>query len=321
MNKAFRRIGVRPLNALEIWFPSREETITHNNKIAEGDIPPTSVLKINWKLRFQKMTTCCFVLPKYRQLIYWITTNTLCTGKVLHHVSGKGFCPHCMGGTVAYWRHMFFDCPNSVRVWKCIDDLGKSHWSDYISLMPNEIPVLLNTYHPMTLLHLSTLWALWVQWCSYFHDNDFPHSDSEVWVAQIITKARDEFRARLHESCSVIQWLKLLADRKEIANDPDAGAFGIARISEKEFLLTHSNAVLTNCDHINLNGASLPQEMTQWIGKGTLISLEGDELRPKLIFNMNLWDIHTRPPDVCIPRDYQHDDWVIRPGFCVGDFE
>ena len=318
MNKAVRRVGARPLSALEIWLPSREETTTHTNKIARGDISPNSVLKINWKLRFQKMTSCCFVLPKYRQLIYWITTNTLFTGKILHHVSSKGFCPHC--GAIAYWIHMFFECPNSDRVWKCIDDLGKSHWSDYVSLMPNEIPVLLNTYHPMTLLHLSTLWALWVQWCSYFHDTEFIYSNSENWIAQIITKVRDEFRARLHESCSVIQWLKLLADRKEISDDPDSGAFGKARISEKEFLLTHSNAVLTNCDHINLNGTSPPQGMIQWIGRGTLISLEGDELRPKLKFNMNLWDIHTRPPDVYIPRDYQPDDWVIRPRFCVGDF-
>ena len=92
MNKAVRRVGARPLSALEIWLPSREETTTHINKIARGDISPNSVLKINWKLRFQKMTSCCFVLPKYRQLIYWITTNTLFTGKILHHVSSKGFC-------------------------------------------------------------------------------------------------------------------------------------------------------------------------------------------------------------------------------------
>ena len=318
MNKLIRRVGSKPLNALEIWDPSKEETLIHNIKIAEGDIPPDYPLKINWKVRFQKIATCCFILPKYRQLIYWITTNTLCTGKRIHQYSARGFCPFCSDGTVANWMHMFFECPTTVEVWKNINELGSVHWRDYTPLVPNEIPVLLNNYDPVNLLHLSTLWALWVQWCSYFHEEDFPYSDIGVWVAQIMTKARDEFRARLYESCSAIQWLHLVAERRSTPSDPDAPVR--AKISEKEFLLVHSNTIITNSDHINLNGSSLSQEIIHWIGNGVLISMEGEAQRPKLKFNIYLWDIYTRPPDCRLPRDYQADDWVIRPRFCVGDF-
>jgi hypothetical protein len=221
---------------------------------------------------------------------------------------------------VATWRHIFFECPTTLDVWRHIDNLGSAHWGDYTPLDPNEIPVLLNKYHPMSLLHLSTLWALWTQWCSYFHEEHFPHSDSLEWVVQVITKARDEFRARLYESCSAIQWIQLVADRRLASKNQDEEASGVPRVSEKEFLLIHSNTVLTNCDHIRLNGSSLSEEMFLWLGNKVLISLEGDEQRPKLKFNMYHWDAYTRPPDPGPPRDHHTDDWAIRPRFCVGDF-
>ena len=80
-----------------------------------------------------------------------------------------------------------------------------------------------------------------------------------------MTKVRDEFRARLYESCSAIQWLHLVADRRLASKVPDDEVSVEARVPEKEFLLIHSNAVITNCDHINLNGSSLSQEMIYWI--------------------------------------------------------
>ena len=116
LNKKVRYSQSKPLPALLHWKPSKGEQQAHKDKIEQKKIPPSTPLKINWQLRMQKIINCPFVKPKYRQLIYWITTGTLCTGKQLRHFSPRGMCPHCIDPpTTASWQHMFFDCPQFGR--------------------------------------------------------------------------------------------------------------------------------------------------------------------------------------------------------------
>ena len=319
LNRALRKVGLVPLPALLIWTPSRGEIQAHQAKLAKGMALPESNPKINWKLRFKKIANCAFVMPKYRQLIYWITTNTICSGKQLRHFSGRGFCPHCREvPVVANWRHMFFECPVSIEIWVIVNDLGSAHWDDYIPLDPNEIPVLLNEYHPMKLLQLSALWAFWTQWCFYFHDTEYSEADTLCWTENVIEKIKNEFKLRLYESHSAIQWMHIVADRRITSNGENSES-GCPRVPEKEFLLIHSNSIRTNPENINI-GEHPPEEMLLWLGNQILISQEGDVEHPKLKFNLYYWDVYTRPPDHGYPSSYQPDDWVIRPRFCVGDF-
>ena len=255
--------------------------------------------------------------PKYRQLIYWITTDTLCTGKQLVHYSPRGLCPHCQ--TTANWMHMFFTCSVSVQIWEIIDELGSLQWNDWRPLTPNEIPVLLNDYHPMNLLHLSTLWAMWAHWCRYFHDLE-PTSNPGDWFHTIITKAKDEFRLRLYESHSAIQWLHLIAERRIQAKDKNPDAPPSATVPEKEFLLVFSHSIMTNPKGVSIEGV-IPREISQWIGNKHLILLDSrDSDHPKLKFNNYPWDAYTRPPDTDLPQDYAPDPWLLRPRFCSYDY-
>ncbi len=317
LNKRLRNLNAKPLYALERWTPSIAEIDKHNIKINQGDLPPSAKCEINWRYRFQKIVNCPFVQPKYRQLIYWITTDTLCTGKQLVHYSPRGLCPHCQ--TTANWMHMFFTCSVSVQIWEIIDELGSLQWNDWRPLTPNEIPVLLNDYHPMNLLHLSTLWAMWAHWCRYFHDLE-PTSNPGDWFHTIITKAKDEFRLRLYESHSAIQWLHLIAERRIQAKDKNPDAPPSATVPEKEFLLVFSHSIMTNPKGVSIEGV-IPREISQWIGNKHLILLDSrDSDHPKLKFNNYPWDAYTRPPDTDLPQDYAPDPWLLRPRFCSYDY-
>ena len=82
--KKVRKLPYKLLPQLESWPPSQEESAGGN--------------EINWAKRMKVIMNCPFMMPKYRQLVYWITTKTLMDGKRLKHMplsSSKGVCPFC----------------------------------------------------------------------------------------------------------------------------------------------------------------------------------------------------------------------------------
>ena len=322
LNKKIRYSNSKPLQALMYWKPSKGEHQAHKDKVELKKIPPGTPLKINWQHRMQKIINCPFVKPKYRQLIYWITTGTLCTGKQLRHFSPRGMCPHCTHiPTTATWQHMFFECPQSQTVWEEIDNLGSLQWDNYIPLEYNEIPVILNEYSPPKLLQLSTLWALWVHWCKYFHDpENFTREDRWEWINIILVNSRDQFQMRLHEAHSAIQWLQIVSERRIHSKDKHPDAPPSAKAPEKEFLLIHSQSINTNADNIKIN-ANTPLEFLAWIGNQYLIKLDSrDGANPRVKFNFHPWDAYTRPPDHVYPSDYGAGDWIIIPRHCLNDY-
>ena len=85
-------------------------------------------IKPNWKVIFKKLRNCTFLSPKYRQLVYQITTNSVIDGVKLHTINPlKGICPHC--GIVASTHHMLMECPHIKSIWYIIDQLESTHWS------------------------------------------------------------------------------------------------------------------------------------------------------------------------------------------------
>ena len=322
LNKKVRYSQSKPLPALLHWKPSKGEQQSHKDKIEQKKIPPSTPLKINWQLRMQKIINCPFVKPKYRQLIYWITTGTLCTGKQLRHFSPRGMCPHCIDPpTTASWQHMFFDCPQSQTIWEEINSLGSSHWGSYTPLEPNEVPVILSEYSPQRLLQLSTLWALWVHWCKYFHDpENFTYEDRWEWSNIILINSRDQFQMRLHEAHSAIQWLHIVSERRIQSKDKNPESPLSAKAPEKEFLLIHSQNINTNADNIKINEHT-PMEIMAWIGNQYLIKLDNrDNSNPRVKFNFHPWEAYTRPPDHVYPADYGAGEWVIQPRHCLNDY-
>ena len=65
---------------------------------------------------------------------------------------------------------MFFTCPQSAEIWDETDILGQLGWPEYTEFDYDEIPYLLEEYSPSNLLKVSTLWAIWTQWCKHIHD-------------------------------------------------------------------------------------------------------------------------------------------------------
>lgn len=275
----------------------------------------------------QRIINCPFIGPKYRQLIYWITTDTLCSGTRLHHYSPRGMCPHCTSDSgdpiIASWRHMFFECSTSTHIWMEVDMKGHLHWGDeYQPLDPNEVPTLISEYRPFKLLQLSTLWAIWVHWCKYFHDEDnFTYEDRWDWNNIVLLNIRDQFKMRMHESHSAVQWLLIVDERRLQLSDKDPAAKA-ARIPEKEFLLTHSWSINTNSEGVTINDV-IPPQIQEWFGENHLITLDykdGQHLTPRMKFNLLPWDQYTRPPEHDYPADYNADSWRIVPRNCLCDY-
>jgi hypothetical protein len=196
-----------------------------------------------------------------------------------------------------------------------------SHWEDeYFFIEENHIPTLLTTYNPVSLYHLSALWAIWVHWCKYFHDpENFSYSDRWDWVDTIMVNTRDQVRMRIQESDSAVSWLKIVSERRIQIKDKDPEASVEARAPEKEFLLVHSQNISTNLEGIKV-GVNSPEEIRMWIGTEYLIKLVYREGPcPRMKFMYHPWEVHTRPPDP-YPPSYGGEAWIIMPRYCLDDY-
>ena len=271
--KKVRKLPHKLLSQLGSWPPSQEETDGGHG--------------INWAHRMKVIMNCPFALPKYRQLVYWITTETLMDGKRLQHMPrnpSKGVCPFC--NVSAESKHIFESCTKTMEFWAKVDHLGSQHWRQYTPLEYEYIPTILNTYDPISLFHLSGLWALWVTWCPFFYEE---RSSDEVeeykanWVRLLMAEMKKQFIQRACEAPSMIQWIRIVEDRRTSfeSQSPE-------HVPEKEFLLIHTHLVKTNESRIELH-----EHKEAWICKGFLLSIDTTTYhRPRLRIHHNVWTPH-----------------------------
>lgn len=293
--KSVRRANSKFIDYLKRWPPSPEEIKNHRGK------PPP--IKVNWKQRLKRLRNCTFLGPKYRQLIYQITTNSVIDGVRLHKTNPlRGICPHC--GTIASTQHMLADCVVVKSTWQVIDRLGKDHWEEYEPLVYDMIPDVLRSYDPINIFHVSALWAIWVIWCKHFYDPD----PVEDWEVEILTKFKEQFYKRIAEAPSMTQWIKLAQNRRTELEDGSNNH--IRNASEKDFLLFHTQSIKTNTTHLICTGEGPDPNIVKWIGKGHLVSIDHDALngnKPRLRLNHTPWGDLVHPGD---PSALPISGWV-----------
>ena len=198
---------------------------------------------------------------------------------------------------------MLIECDIVKSIWCEIHRLGSLHWIDYKPIDYNQIPDILKEYDPIKIYHISAIWALWVTWCKYFYDPK-PVVD---WKREILTKFKEQFYKRIAEVPSMIQWLRIIWNRRDHSN---SGLEDTAKhVSEKEFLLIHTQSVKINSTHLVYGGDGLDPIIEKWIGKGYLVSIDYDALhgnKPRLKLNHNPWSglIHMEDPSAIPPQGW-----------------
>jgi len=296
MFKSVREATYALLGCLSVWQPSFEE-IKQHRLLGNDNLPD-----INWNKRLKAIHSCKFITAKYKQLIYWITTDSLPCGSKIHHYSDRGKCPHC--GHVASAEHIFKTCPVSQAYWEIVDKLGTLQYDQYTPYDYNEIPVLLSTHTPVNVFQISALWAIWRVWSSYFFDREFsllnmPHLE-DIWIKQALDYFKAEFTKRIYELVSTVQWLQVSKRR--------------GTVPEKQFLLVDCNKINPNPDTIPVDiKGDLTSEFNVWIGKAYLIAVERHYHKARLKINYAVWAEHQLPQGVGNPQPQA----PYGPGFIV----
>ena len=292
LNKLIRKLDMKPLPKLADWPVTDIDIRQHTLKKRSG--PPT----VDWAHRFKHIHNCPFLLPKYTQLIYWITTNTLKSGKwlaIIKRPDTPGTCPHCHNPpdplapgapptkALASVTHMFWQCSFAKEVWAEADQLGHSFWPDYIDFnYHRDITILVHDYNPITLFKLAVVWSLWRYWCEYFYQPDNFNSDRHsLMISELMLMVKDELLFRLTEARAVIQWLQIVQDRRTDGEE--------RKCPEKQFLLVDSQSVKTNPREFNdLDFPLDNHHIKAWLGNNVLCYIRGN----KLAFNHSTWYVY-----------------------------
>ena len=133
--------------------------------------------------------------------------------------------------------------------------IGEQHWAGYKSLDYEHVPTILTTYDPISLFHMSGLWALWVTWCSFFYEersDDEKEDYTSNWVRLLMAEMKKQFIKRVCEAPAMTQWIKIVEDRTTSMEDQSN------RIPEKEFLLVHSHLMTPSIDKQESNRITQP---------------------------------------------------------------
>ena len=297
--------GCKTLKQLEPWPPSVQEKELHQARNAAGPARP------NWPKRLRAIQHSPFLLPKYRQLIYWITTDSVLDGNRLIRTSIKGRCSYC--GVIASTPHIFKECHITVKVWALANQLGASHWPDYCNFKYEMIPDMLSEYDPKYIFQICFLWAIWTNTCDRFYCELSPEQLNFDYIVQdILKRAHAEFTKRVCESKAVTQWIKLQEARHSNKQE------GVSRVPEKLFLLRHAHMVRTNPDSIILEDeTNLDDNMRKWIANEYLLVVEDNSYhRPRLRINHAVWaNLYPMPP-VGPPAD-PASGWTASQPRCV----
>ena len=302
-NKAFKLLRSEQIAALADWNPNAQEVEHHTLLVSQGKRSLDSEPQPNWLHRFKKIHGCVFQPPKIKQLTLWLISKTLRSGDRILRYNHKGTCPFC--NTPATPDHMFCTCPTVADVWAQANTLGLKQWPKYLNFDYDQVGYWLNTYDPPVLFKVAFVWAIWTTWCSYFYDIEDPlPPDEEMWFNLIIDRALKEFTSRLYEAAPMISWIQVVANRRETRADSGnrEGPF----ISEKEFLLAHSQQINANPAGVyDISAATSDHTLNYeaWAGANYLVKSDrSDPDHPRLTLNHHAWPQHRsssgRPPDL-----------------------
>jgi hypothetical protein len=278
------------LPELNVWTPTTKELAIHAAS-EFANLPCT----IKWSTRMKAIEQCVFLLPKYRQLIYWITTDSTMSGDRIKAFSQKWKCPRCPGNQAASPTHMFQACALATRVWAEMDRIGTLQWgNNYTPFVYNEVPVLLQEYDPVAIYKVGILWAIWTQWTDFMYDPEFTQEDQNNWVQMVVTRAKAEFYKRIYEMSPMIKWVEIVADRKIKRRDDDDRT---EKTPEKEFLLVQAQSINTNPRVIDPEN----EMVKKWLGTHYLLEVHTQHHRPRLRIKHHIWQQHiqalgARPP-------------------------
>ena len=312
--KAIRQAPFSQLPALTPWLPTEFEKEAHRR-----GPNPLAPCKVNWRTRLTKLHNCEFMLPKYKQLIYWITTDSLMAGKRIAHFSDRATCPHCDTG-VTTPKHIFAECQVAAAVWEAVDNIGSAHWpNQYNKFDFNETPTLLREYIPCNLLKVGVLWSIWVKWCEYMFNDDTNALDPLGWTTTILNKSKEELTRRLFEAKPITQWLALTGNIPP--PDPEDGQapeynHNSHKLPQKEILLTLPKKVKTNSDDFLFPnpGNTL---IKSWIGSEYILGIDYINTKPKLKLKHEVWQTHL--PPAIPPEPPPSVEWgSLRPAYFAG---
>ena len=299
--KALRGQEYKPLPELTRWPATKEEA--RNCRARGVESSP------NWKKRFKNIHNARHMLPKYRQLIYWITTDSLLDGRRVNRTRApRGTCTLC--NVTATPEHMFNSCVIAVQIWQIASHLAEQQWEDYEPFEYNLVPTLLNSYKPVDIFHLCFLWGLWRHWLDQFL-NEEPESIENDMITYIIETAQKEFIKRVCEIKPVTQWLKILENRRTSDGE------GNRPVPEKMFLLRHTTMIRTNPRSIILKKESeIDPLILNWTAKEHLLIIDHSFHRPRLRINYAPWSFFLPPPQVGPPADTA-SGWSVIPQHVV----
>ena len=133
--------------------------------------------------------------------------------------------------------HYELDTINNTLHYQSNSETGdQQQWADWEDMLPNMAPLNVSLssgtpmgagYTPIRLFHVSMIWAIWKQWCTFMYEENYdPNSD---WITSVLKHFKKELIRRLHESMSVIQWLKVADNFKPHSIRPLDGQVKIGR--------------------------------------------------------------------------------------------
>ena len=159
--------------------------------------------------------------------------------------------------------------------------------------MCNDVPVLLNVYDPVSLFHISLMWAVWRVWTTYFYNEDLDEVHFYDWNEVVLDFFVTEVARRIGEAIPVVQWLDVYKHRHDTEEQ------GEKRMPEKEFLIRQATAVKANLSHIprGLEGEEIHPEIQKWIGNSYLVEVNRHYHRPRLRIKYDVLSL------VCSPQD------------------
>ena len=232
---------------------------------------------------FTQTVHCVYLLPKYRQLLYYILLDALPAGKRIIYRPDKAHCPFCNPQTLLTPDHMFIECPTITEIWNIINKVGKDHFHEYADFKMEMILHICEGYTPVRVYHMSALWSIWRHWCTFMYDSEYDPQAS--WKSIIIEHFKFELLKRIRESMTVTQWL-------EIARMNRSQEEEVRKVPEKEFLLIWANTVRTNPESIEITNDTIHPIIQQWIAKEIIVKqhIDRNHHRPRLRFVHSIWN-------------------------------
>ena len=158
---------------------------------------------------------------------------------------------------------MFLECTDIKEFWKIVDNIGESQWSEYKKFSKSQILQLFTGYSAIKVFQISAMWTIWRMWCHAFYQTNLSPEERRQFLSDEFVK---QVILRISEVPALSQWLDIIRKRK----------LGVLKVSEKEFLLVHSQSIKKCDEWISLDEPDVSDYIKSWIGKKYFVTIEYD---------------------------------------------